>query len=130
MGLYSCWVLVMQSFAFSFCLSKVRSLIEWWLRSFCVQRENPMLRILNSLSSCCDVDMLLQGNSVALCLFSTQSVTTKSCTPSCKYRWVTSVLFLTGLFQHLFRLVVHCLSFRRSVFGTATGVLLDNIARD
>ena len=60
----SCQVLVVQSFAFSFRLSKVKSLIEL-LRSFCVyQRENPMIRILNSLSSCCDVDMLLQGNSV------------------------------------------------------------------
>ena len=33
---------------------------------------------------------------------------------------VTSVVFFTCLFQHLFRLVVHPLSFRRSEFGTAT----------
>ena len=32
--------------------------------------------------------------------------------PSWKYRWVASVLLLTGLFQHLFRLVVQSLSFR------------------
>ena len=57
---------VVQSLAFSFRLSKVKSLIEWLLRSFFVQRENPMLRILNSLSSCCDVEMFLQGNSVIL----------------------------------------------------------------
>ena len=31
-----CQVLVVQSFAFSFRLSKVGSLIEWWLRSFCI----------------------------------------------------------------------------------------------
>ena len=43
---------------------------------------------------------------------------------------MVSVLFLTGLFQHLFRLVVHCLSFRRSVFGTVTTILLNDIARD
>ena len=52
----------MQSFAFSFRLSKVGSLIEWLLRSFFVHRENPMLRIFNTLSSCCDVDVLLQGD--------------------------------------------------------------------
>ena len=56
-----CQVLVVQSFAFSFCLSKIKSLIEWLLKSFCVLCENPMLRILNSHSSCCDVEMLLQG---------------------------------------------------------------------
>ena len=59
-----CQVLVMQSFALSFRLSKVRSLIKWLLRSFCVQRENPMLRILNSLSFCGGVVVLLQGDSV------------------------------------------------------------------
>ena len=40
------------------------------------------------------------------------------------------MLSLTGLFQHLFRLVVHSLPFRRSVFDTATAVLLDDVARD
>ena len=49
--------------------------------------------------------------------------------PSRKCRWVVSVLFLTGLFQHLFRLVVDSLSFRRSVFGIATAVHLDKIAK-
>ena len=56
-----CQVLVVQSFAVSFRLSKVWSLIEWLLRSFCFQRETPMLRILNSFSFCGDVDVLLQG---------------------------------------------------------------------
>ena len=40
------------------------------------------------------------------------------------------MLFLTGLNQHLFRLVVHSLSFSRYVFGTTTAVLLDNISKD
>ena len=40
-----CQILVMQSFAFSFRISKVRSLIKSLSRSFCIQRENPMLWI-------------------------------------------------------------------------------------
>ena len=69
------------------------------------------------------------------CVFlSTRSVTTKSCTS--RWRTIAQVslggfrAFSDGLFQHLFRLVVHSLSFRKSVFGSATTVLLDNIARD
>ena len=54
----------MQSFAFSFRLGKVGSMIDWLLRSSCIYREDPMLRILNSLSSCGDVDVLLHGDSV------------------------------------------------------------------
>ena len=50
--------------------------------------------------------------------------------PSCKYRWVASMLFLTGRFKHLFRLVVHSLPFKRSVFGPTTAVLLNNAAKD
>ena len=37
---------------------------------------------------------------------------------------------LTGLCQHLFRLVVHSLSFRRSVLGSTIVVLLNHISRD
>ena len=37
--------------------------------------------------------------------------------PSCKYGWMASVLFLTSFLQHLSSLVVHSLSFRRSMFG-------------
>ena len=49
----SCQVLVLQSFAFSFRLSKVGSSIEWLLSSsFCICRKNPMFRILSSFSSC------------------------------------------------------------------------------
>ena len=59
-----CQVLVVQSFAFSFRLSKVRSLIEWLQRSLCNQRGNPMLRILNSFSFWGDMDVLLQSDSV------------------------------------------------------------------
>ena len=51
--------------AFSFRLSKVGSLIEWLLRSsFCFYRENPIIRNLNSFSSCSGVDVLLHGDSV------------------------------------------------------------------
>ena len=57
--LRSCQVLVVQSFAFSCRLKKVGSLVEWLLRSFCIYRENPMLRVLNSFNSCGDVDVLL-----------------------------------------------------------------------
>ena len=59
-----CQVLVVQSFALSYRLSEIGSLIEWLPRSFCIYRENPMLRILNSLRSCRDVDVLLHGDSV------------------------------------------------------------------
>ena len=52
-----CQVLVVQSFALSYRLSEIGSLIEWLPRSFCIYRENPMLRILNSLRSCRDVDV-------------------------------------------------------------------------
>ena len=38
-----CQVLVVQSFAFSCRLSKVRSLIEWFQSSFFVLCENPIL---------------------------------------------------------------------------------------
>ena len=50
--------------------------------------------------------------------------------PSWKYRCVASVLFLTCLFDHLFCLVVHSLSFRRSVFHSTTAVLINHISRD
>ena len=43
---------------------------------------------------------------------------------------MASVLSLSGLFKHLFRLVVHLLSFRRSVLGSTTAVLLDHVSRD
>ena len=78
-----------------------------------------MLRILkNSLSSCSDVDVLLHCDSVVqhYVVFSPPDVIQRISVrflgvPPRKYRWVASVLFLTGLFQHLFRLVVHLLSF-------------------
>ena len=55
-------MLVVQSFAFSFRLIKVGSLIEWLLSSsFCISGKNPMLRIL---SFCGDIDVLLQGDPV------------------------------------------------------------------
>ena len=60
----SCQVLVIESFALSFCMSKIGSLIEWLLWSFCTDRENPMLRTLNPFSSCSDVDVLLHDDSV------------------------------------------------------------------
>ena len=40
------------------------------------------------------------------------------------------MLLLTGFFEHLFCLVVHLLSFRRSVLGSTAAVFLDDIARD
>ena len=96
-----------------------------------------MLRILNSFSFCGDVDVLLQGDSVVqnYVFFSPpdgiQRISVRfTGVPSWKYRWVASVLLLTCLFQHLFRLVVHSLSFRRSVLGSTTPVLLNHMSRD
>ena len=58
----SCQVLVMQSFAFSFPLSKVGSLIEWELSSsFRICCQNPIIRNLNSFSSRSLVDVRLQA---------------------------------------------------------------------
>ena len=94
-----------------------------------------MLRTLNSLSSCCDVEMFLQGKffHMALCLFlSTRWLTTKFCT----IRWRTTLggirafffwrAFISILFAWWY---IHRRS-KRSVFGTATAVLLDDKARD
>ena len=96
-----------------------------------------MLRILNSLSSCIDVDVLLHGDSVVqhYMVFSPLDVIQWfslwfTGVPSWKYRWMASVLFLTCFFQHLFRLVVHSLSFRRFVLGSTTAVLLNHVSRD
>ena len=41
-----------------------RSVIEWFLRSFSIYREDPMLRVLNSFSFDSEVDVLLHGDSV------------------------------------------------------------------
>ena len=41
-----------------------RSVIEWFLRSFSIHREDPMLRVLNSFSFESEVDVLLHGDSV------------------------------------------------------------------
>ena len=55
----------MQSFAFSFRLSKVGSLIEWKLSSsFRICCKNPIIRNLNSFSSRSLVGVLLQGDPV------------------------------------------------------------------
>ena len=59
-----CQVLVVQSFASSFRLSKVRSSMQWLLSSVSIQCENPVRRNKNSLSFCREVRLVLQGNSV------------------------------------------------------------------
>ena len=132
-----CQVLVVQSFAFSFRLSKVRSLTEWLLRSFCIQRENPILWILNYFSFCGDIGVLLRSDSVVqqnVVFFPPYGWQWLSvicvAVPSWMCRWMASVLSLSGLFQHLFHLVVHSLSFRRSVLGSTTAVLLNHISRN
>ena len=80
---------------------------------------NSMLRILSSLSSCCDVDMLLQGSSVIqhYVFFFPPG------------QWKRSSVRCAGAPSRKYRWVVHSLSFRRSVFGPTTAVLLDDIAR-
>ena len=84
-----------------------------------------------------DVDVFFQGDSVVqhYVFFSPPDVTQRisvrfTGVPSWKYRWMASVLSPTGLFKHLFRLVAHSLSFRRSVRGSTTTVLLNHISRD
>ena len=96
-----------------------------------------MFRILNSFSSCSGVDVLLQGDPVVryfVVLFPRHGWRWLSvifvAVPSWKYCWVVYVLFLTCRFEHLFRCVVHSLSFRRSVLGSTTAVFLDDISRD
>ena len=134
-----CQVLVMQSFAFSFRLSKVGSLIEWLLSSsFCIYRENPMLPILNSLSSCSGVDVFLHGilsYNIIWCSFHPMAHNDFLYSSSAYHResfvgWRPCVFSLWGLFKHLSRLVIHLLSFRRSMLHSTTAVLLDHIARD
>ena len=115
-----------------------RWLIDWLLRAFCTIRENPMLRILKSFSSCSDVDVLLHADSVVqhyVVFFPPDGWQWLSvffvAVPSWKYRWVASVLSsLSGLWKLLFRLVVHLLSFRRFVLGSTTAVLLSNVSGD
>ena len=48
--------------------------------------------------------------------------------PSLMYGLMSSMLGLTSFLQHFLSLAVHSLPFRRSMFGTASGVLFDNIA--
>ena len=90
-----------------------------------------MLRILNSLSSCSGVDVLLHSDSVVqhyIFFFPPDGWQWLSVIffgiPSWKYRWMASVLFLSGLFRHLSRLVVHLLSFRRTVLHSMIAVFL------
>ena len=50
--------------------------------------------------------------------------------PSWECRRMASVLSLSGLVKHLFRLVVHLLSFRSSVSGSTASVFLNHASRD
>ena len=132
-----CQVLDTQSFAFSFRLSKVEPLIEWLLSSSsCIHRENPMLRILSSLSSFCGVHVLLHNDSVVqlnVVFFPHYGWQRLSVlfvgVPSWKYRWMASV-FSCGAFLSMSRPVLQLLSFRRSVLLSTTAVFLDHISRD
>ena len=59
-----------------------RSVIEWFLRSFSIYREDPMLRVLNSFSFESEVDVLLHGDSVVqqyVGVLSTRCQTTNFC---------------------------------------------------
>ena len=134
----SCQVLVMQSFAFSFRLSKVGSLIEWLLSSsICIYRENPMLRILHSLSSCSGVDVLLHGDSsynIMWCSFHPMADSDFLYSSSAYHResivgW-RPCFSCGGLFLHLSRLVVHLMSFGKSVLHSTTAVFIDHSSRD
>ena len=108
----------MPSFAFSFRLSKVGSLIEWLLRSFCIYRENPTLRILNSLSSCSDADgfsTAILSYNITWCPFHPMADNDFLYSSSAYYR--ESVVGWRPCFpcraflKHLIRLAVHlCLS--------------------
>ena len=113
--------------------------VDWVIAQFlmCIYRENPQLRIFNSLSACSGVDVLLHGDSVVqhyVVFFQTCGWHWLSLIflgiPTWKYRWMASVFFLSGLFKHLSRLVVHLLSFRRTVLVSTTAVFLDHLSRD
>ena len=115
-----CQVFVVQSLAM---------VVELILYSVC--------RISNSLWFSCDVWMILQGNSAMwhCVLLGPSNIWQRLSVfvvimSSCKYGYMASVLFLTSFLQHLFSLVVHSLAFRSSIFGTATAILLNNIAKD
>ena len=96
-----------------------------------------MRRIVNSLSFRRNISMILQDNSVKehcvlLCPSNVQQrlsviVVIMS---SLEYGWISSMLGLSSFLQHFLSLVVHSLSFRRSMIDTATVVLFNNIARN
>ena len=93
-----------------------------------------MLRFLISFSSCGDVDVLLLGDSVVQHhvffyqpVFGQRISVRFAGVQSRHYRWVVSALLLTCLSEHLFRC---SLSFRRSVLGSTTAVLLNQKSRD
>ena len=99
-SLSPCQVLVVQSFAFSFRLSKVGSLIEWLL-------EVLLHLTWESNASNFKFSLLLlrrghvsprQFDRIALCLFLSTRFLRFAGVPSRKYRWVVSVFFLTCLF--------------------------------
>ena len=113
--------------------------VDWVIAEFLLLhfRENPMRRILNSLSSCSDLDVLLHGDSVVqhyVVFFSPYGWQWLSVfivgVPSWKYRWMASVFSVSGLVQHLLRMELHILSFRSSVLGSTASVFLDHVSRD
>ena len=126
--LIPCHVVVVQTFAFFFfCLSEIRS----------SRTPSWFNWMLNSFRSCCDVWMILQSNIVIFnnLLFCPPNFWQRLSilfvfVASFKCGFVSSMIGLTSFLQHVLSFAVHSLPFRRSMFGTATVILFDIIAKN
>ena len=126
----SCQVLVMESFAFSFRLSKVGSLIEWKLSSsFRICCKNPYNPYLNSFSSRSLVDVRLQGDPVVQnnVVFPHPMSKSDFLYFSSPYHLESIVgwppcFSLSGFLKHLLRMEVHLLPFRSTVLDSKASV--------
>ena len=110
-----------------FCLSEIRS----------SRTPSWFNWMLNSFRSCCDVWMILQSNIVIFnnLLFCPPNFWQRLSilfvfVASFKYGFISSMIGLTSFLQHVLSFAVHSLPFRRSMFGTATVILFDIIAKN
>ena len=123
--------------ALFYCNGKFWSLSERLMRPISMQTQNPVFRILNSLSFCSRAVMPFQSDPVVKHdLLFTNIVLCKRisvfflCIPSCENRRMAPMFLLSCFLKHLPRLERHYLSFRDTVFWFSTGILLNDKARD
>ena len=118
-----CQVLVVQSFAFSFRMSKVGPLIEWKLSSsFRTCCKNPIIRNLNSCSS---RSLVILSYNMMWCSLHPMSES--------DFLYSSTAYHLESIVgwpQHLLRMEVHILSFRSTVLSSTASVFLDHVSRD